>query len=134
MGRVNFMRVPEQQGQIMIVKGSHFNRYFLAETKEQVYGACLTLLNEYDFTLYEPSEPEYDEVPVDGDKLVGQFKDLYDSIIRKNALREKEYKEMMSLYKIYRVAIDEENGVLAWKIISDCFPDYYGFGQLENVK
>lgn len=119
----------------MIVKGEYYDRYFLAETKEQVYEICLNILKENnDFVLYKPSEPEYDELPVDGERLMGKFKDMYDSIVERNKMLEQSYREMSYMYKVYEAAINENNGVLAWKIISECFPDYYEFEQLENVK
>lgn len=129
------MRVLEGKGNIMIVKGRHYDRYFLAETKEQVYEICLNMLKENnDFVLHNPSEPEYDELPVDGERLTGKFKDMYDSIVETNKMLEQSYKEMSYMYKVYETAIRENNGVLAWKIISECFPDYYEFEKLENVK
>ena len=130
------MKVLESKGNIMIVKGDHYDRYFLAETKEQVYEICLSLLKEEnsEFVIYKPSEPEYDELPIDGERLTGKFKVMYDSTIRRNKMLQESYREMSYMYKVYETAINKNNGILAWKIISECFPAYYEFERLENVK
>lgn len=134
MGTIRVPKVYERKGQVIVFDEKYGKRYFLAETKEQVYAACLTILQEkYEFSLVVPKEPEYHELPKPDVRWTAPFKDLYQELRQKNEKMEKEYLDHKYFYDIYRKALDENNGALAWFIISEMFYDYYDFRYLENV-
>ncbi len=135
MGIIYIPKVNERPGQILVFKEKHGNRYFLAEIKEQVYDACLKILKEREWMIVEPEEPELED---EYQNMVFEpgsvFEKAQIDIIKRNQNKTLTYNEMMKQYKLARFAIEESNGRIAWRVLSDRCDyeyEYFEFEQLE---
>jgi len=144
MGKIYIQRIDDKKGRILVFMEKHGNRYFLAETKEQVYDACLKILKERAWMFVEPEEPDLISLPTEpidfGDDVVNELKAALIDIVQKskrvNEQKLRDYKERLHEYKLVQAALKEESGDLAWAVISerhDCEYEDYEFEYLENV-
>lgn len=136
MSKIYIQRIDDEKGRILVFREKHGNRYFLAETKEQVYDACLKILKERAWMFAEPKEPELEDEHQDMVFEPGSiFEKTQVDIIKRNQNKILAYNETMNQYKLVRFAVDQNNGRIAWRVINDRYDEYerYDFEHLENV-
>jgi hypothetical protein len=137
MGKIYIQRIDDKKGRILVFMEKHGNRYFLAETKEQVYDACLKILKERAWMFVEPKEPELEDEHQDMVFEPGSiFEKTQVDIIKRNQNKILAYNETMNQYKLARFAVDQNNGRIAWRVINDRYDheyERYDFEHLENV-
>lgn len=145
MERVYIPKIYEHPGQILVFKEKYGNRYFIAETKEHVYAACLKLLKEREWMFEEPEAPNLIDIPDEpvlfdnsvNEQLREEVMLVIDRAKKTNRKILDNYKEAKEEYGMVKTALSEDNGEMAWRIMSDrrdCEYEYFEFAYLENAK